>query len=106
MLLARTDTAFSLGTTLVIGINEQEKNNSLVTAFPNPVKDYLTIRKPANIATIEYGLFSVTGEQLITGEIVTTEYTFPVSNLPTGVYLLLVKNNTDFISRYRIIVER
>ena len=105
MLLARTDTAFSLGTNIVIGINEQEKNNSLVTVFPNPVNNLLTIRKPVDIGTLEYSLFNVTGEQLVTGEIVTAEYTLPIANLPTGVYMLIVKNNTNLISRYRIIIE-
>lgn len=78
-----------------LGINSIALGNSLITVFPNPTLDFVTIN--SNV-TIDYAsLYDVTGKEVLTS---TKPTTISLSNLPSGVYLLkLYAKNVTVVKR-------
>jgi hypothetical protein len=61
----------------VIGIEEVKNINILVTIYPNPTNDYLTLNvKDFEISTLSYQLYDIDGKLLKAKESKATKQTF------------------------------
>lgn len=79
---------------VVTGINEDDGIDLLVTAYPNPVNDFLVLRIDAS-ALISYGqisyrLYDLQGKLIMDENIVGDITPVPMNYLAPGIYLLKV----------------
>lgn len=86
---------------LVVGINEITPTNAIVNVFPNPFNSYTTIDLTELLQTsnsITVSLIELTGKVVF--ETTTTESSFKLynQNYSKGMYLLMLKNNTQLIT--------
>lgn len=77
-------------------------NNNKFTAYPNPVKNNLTIRYNENIKDVT--VFNLLGQQLFVKNINATEGKVDMSNLSSGTYLVKV-NSGDKVQTIKVIKE-
>lgn len=77
-------------------------NNNKFTAYPNPVKNSLTIRYNENIKDVT--VFNLLGQQLFVKNINATEGKVDMSNLSSGTYLVKV-NSGDKVQTIKVIKE-
>ncbi len=77
-------------------------NNNKFTAFPNPVKDKLTVRYNENISNVT--VFNILGQQVMTKNINATEGQVDMSTLASGTYLVKV-NSGDKVETIKVIKE-
>ena len=72
-----------------LGIRTEENRGICIS--PQPANNYLTVDSPSLIESCE--LFSIVGEKVLTIQgAKKTELTLPVSILPSGIYLVKIKN--------------
>lgn len=84
-----TSTCFDLPT---LGTKDFDLQDSF-KLYPNPVKDFITIEmNTSNGAKLD--VFDVTGNLLISKELKTTSTKLNISNLPVGIYLFKISNDT------------
>lgn len=75
-----------------------------VSVFPNPATDFISINKDENIKQIT--VFSLVGKKLKTFEEVEKNERYDVSDLPNGMYLVQVIDNTNKIVTTQRISKR
>lgn len=75
--------------TLVVGegLGLNDMNGSLLTYYPNPVKDYLTINSPKAIKSIS--IYNLAGQAVLNG-VETNNGKVNMNELPAGVYVFRV----------------
>jgi hypothetical protein len=88
-----TVTASSVNATLSV---DPIKINDFVKVYPNPATDYLYIKSNLNYQST---LYNVAGQRVMQSN----AKTLNVVDLPTGVYLLQLKSETNTISTFKII---
>jgi hypothetical protein len=88
-----TVTASSENATLSV---EPIEINDFVKVYPNPVTDYLFIKSNLNYRST---LYNVAGQRVLES----SSKQLNVIDLPTGVYLLQLKSETNTISTFKII---
>ena len=102
--VVKTDTAG-----LIVGINEiTPTTTSTVNVYPNPFNNYTTVDLTELLLTnnsIEVALMDLTGKLLF--ETTTTEHLFKLynENYPKGMYLLMIKNETQLITTTKLIIN-
>jgi hypothetical protein len=71
-----------------------EQPNTILI-YPNPVKDKITIKSNASVESpLVASIISMNGLQLLSNkEINQSESTINISHLPSGAYILILKNN-------------
>jgi len=83
--------------------SNQNGNLLHLIAYPNPVKGgmiNISIEEQQLYKNLQYSLFSMMGEKLINNvKIEQQVFDIDVSNLPTGVYIVIVSNKTSVIGR-------
>lgn len=78
-----------------LGIEETVFNISL-TAFPNPTKEYLTLKiGDYNNEKLSYLLYDIKGKQLSKGEIVAQQTQINMNSLPSAIYFVNVVNQEN-----------
>lgn len=78
-----------------VGIKETELN-ILLTAFPNPTTDNLTLQiSDYNNEKLSYQLFDMQGKQLSNGQIVAQQTQINMNSLPTATYFVNVVNQEN-----------
>uniref|UniRef100_UPI004048748E T9SS type A sorting domain-containing protein n=1 Tax=Flavobacterium sp. TaxID=239 RepID=UPI004048748E len=78
-----------------LGIKETELN-ILLTAFPNPTADHLTLQiSDYNNEKLSYQLFDMQGKQLSNGQIVAQQTQINMNSLPTATYFVNVVNQEN-----------
>ena len=78
-----------------VGIKETELN-ILLTAFPNPTMDNLTLQiSDYNNEQLSYQLFDMQGKQLSNGQIVAQQTQINMNSLPTATYFVNVVNQEN-----------
>ena len=88
------DSAYCYG----MALNMKEVENFSLVAYPNPVKDELTIDNNDVIESIE--LFDINGKSISALSFVQNRHiTIPIQNIPTGVYMLQIKSNKRVINK-------
>ena len=88
-----TVTASSVNATLSV---EPIEINDFVKVYPNPATDYLFIKSNLNYKST---LYNVAGQRVLES----SSKQLNVVDLPTGVYLLQLKSETNTISTFKII---
>lgn len=88
----------------VLGNEETTGLLLTVTAFPNPVSDYLTLKcAGAESQHLSYALFNVDGTVICSGKIKGTETRIPMSDIPASVYFLKVTDNVKEVRIFKIV---
>ena len=62
-----------------------------LSIFPNPTSNYWQIKSSQIIETLD--LFDFAGKRLIFKKIFTNDTLIDATNLPDGIYLILINNN-------------
>lgn len=63
--------------------------------WPNPAKDQLWLRMPANVSEIEIGLVDIMGRMILTREVKSNNqdiFSFSIPELKAGTYILIIKD--------------
>lgn len=75
----------------------------LVTAYPNPTVDYLTLNvENMNLTSLSYQLYDINGKIVFDGTIKGTDSNIIMSNLPPSTYFLKVQNENNNIKTFKI----
>lgn len=89
----------SLYTGNTLGNDKFNQNNSLVSLYPNPVKDILHIETTGEIKSVT--VYGILGNQVLTS----TSKDVNVTNLKKGVYLVRIQDADNKVSTKKIIKE-
>lgn len=76
------------------GINEN-KDNNMFNAYPNPVSDELTIEMKAKREMAKFELLNSNGQVVCKGSLI-EKTIIQTNNLATGVYLVKLQNGNTF----------
>ena len=69
-----------------------------IAVFPNPTGGQLNI-KTVNDGFFSFSLINLSGMLILSRDNVQHDHQLDLSSLPEGIYVLTLKNNTDFISK-------
>jgi photosystem II stability/assembly factor-like uncharacterized protein len=83
-----------------VGINEHSKAS--ITVYPNPARDFMSIKATASMQEIQ--VLNLLGQILINQPVSTQTYTLNTSMLKAGVYDLKIKMNDGFVNK-KIVVN-
>ena len=74
--------------------NLSDNNSSLnsVVFYPNPAKDQIIIKSNLTVSK-SFSIFSINGQEIITGKLNTNITKIDVGHLPKSTYILKIKNN-------------
>jgi chitinase len=82
------------GARLVSETPESASQERLVSAYPNPANEHVTIQSGAFWLNANISLHNSAGQPLVTEKIKGEDHTFDLSNLPQGLYLINISNAT------------
>lgn len=85
----------------LIGHGVEENEDNPLTVYPNPVNDKVTVRCE-DMASVS--VMSITGQQIITVEANGDQVDVDMANIPSGVYVLMVRAN-DGVSHFTRIAK-
>jgi len=89
---------------VVTGIEQAKSINLLVSAYPNPAKDYLTLNiSDSNPSVFSFQLYGMDGRILLNEKITESLTIIPVSNFVTATYFLKVTRDSQEIKTFKII---
>ncbi len=82
---------------IVSGLEEAKEINLMVSAYPNPTTDYLTLEvKSFNLSTLTIQLLDLNGKLLKTQKIEGTQTSIEMNNLvPATYFLRLIEGNKE-----------
>ncbi len=95
-------TAYAVLTVSGVGVNEVVANE-IVSVFPNPGQDKITISLPLHVSNATIEVVDQLGQVVVRQTFSGTSYTLSISELPSGVYT--VKVNGNGIAVYKKIVK-
>lgn len=79
---------------------EGQKN---VLVYPNPASDLLNVNLSGIKGKSEVSLFDINGRQVLRREVNAANTQLDISSLPTGVYIIKIKNGTKEVNTTKII---
>jgi hypothetical protein len=89
---------------VVTAIEEAKGINLLVTVYPNPATDYLTLRiDELDISNLSYQLYDIQGKLLRNEKITSNQTSIAMSNLMPATYFVKVVQGNKEIKTFRII---
>ena len=89
---------------VVTGIPEAMGIELVVSAFPNPVTDFLILRVDRyDPKDLSYQLFDINGRMVMIGRIIGEETIIDMTGQTRALYLLKVTDNNEIIKVFRII---
>ena len=80
-----------------VGITEFQ-NSNLLTIFPNPAKEIITMKTDASLVGKQYNISDYSGKLILTGVIKEEKTNLTLSNLSAGLYTIAVDNNKYFFN--------
>ena len=97
--------------TLINGINETGRIDLIVSAYPNPTTDYLTLKVsnlelPNDItgySVLSFQLFDISGNLLESEELAGNETSISMGNFLPGTYFLKITTGNKGIKTFKII---
>jgi len=89
---------------IVTSIYEAKSFDLLVNAFPNPVKDQLSVTVQDGAAeNIRFGLVDLQGTMLLEGKLVGSETQIDLATFRSGVYFLTLTVKGEKVKTFRIV---
>lgn len=83
------------------GLNQQEEYSEILV-YPNPANELVTIRMAGNQKTYKATLIDLQGRQIADYTLSGEQIELSLGNLPNGIYLLTLADNTKVIKSCRI----
>lgn len=80
---------------IATAVTEVSKPQAQVKVFPNPASNLLAIKLPYENAFKQVDLINAVGQTVYTSTIEQTSFIFPVSNFPSGLYLVRLSGNSN-----------
>lgn len=96
-------TAYAVLTVSGVGVNDVV-TNEMVSVFPNPVQDKITISLPLHVSNATIEVVDQLGQVVVRQTFSGTSYTTGINELPSGMYTVRVKGN-DFVVYKKIVKE-
>jgi len=96
-----------LGT--IVGINESADNSDLFTTFPSPASTEINILTEGATNFEEYEITSISGANVMKSQISSTlssKLTLDISDLPSGIYFIELKNKEGISARRKFVITR
>lgn len=87
------------------GINRKMDNQIGFNVYPNPVKDMFALVITTNYDNAEFSLFTIIGEQVLTGKISSTTTKISTEDLPSGLYILKVRSGNEVFEK-KIVISK
>ena len=88
----------------VTGLEKGKSINLLITAYPNPITDYLTLEvkgiKPSNL---NFQLYDIDGKLLQIGKLIGAKTQIDMSNYVPSTYFLRVISENKSIKKFKIV---
>jgi hypothetical protein len=88
----------------VIISNLQQASFADISVFPNPAEEYLTVKTDDSSGLYTMGIYNLVGEQIIKNSFVGLAK-LNVSNLPKGIYLVVISDSRNTLKTEKIIVK-
>ena len=89
---------------VVTGIEEAKGINLMVSAYPNPTSDYLTLRiDEFEISDLSYQLYDINGKLLQSEKITGNQTSIVMSNLVPSIYLVKVIQGNKEVKTFKIV---
>lgn len=89
------------------GVDEVESINLLISVYPNPTTDFLTLKIDESVSlsihTMYYQLYDVIGKQLEIKRIDVSETCIAMSNLKPSIYFLKINQNNKSVKTFKIV---
>ncbi|MBC7864158.1 MAG: T9SS type A sorting domain-containing protein [Bacteroidia bacterium] len=93
--------------TVLIGVNENEKEENAVVVFPNPAKNYFTIStENFNPQKCFYQMYDLSGKKLLEGKITNAQTQVQLQGFSNGEYIVKVFSDKEKISTHKIVVAK
>ena len=90
----------------VTSIEEAKGINLLLTAYPNPTTDYLTLRiDEFDFSNLSYQLYDMQGKLLRNEKITSNQTSIVMSNLVSATYFVKVVKGNKEIKTFKIIIN-
>lgn len=86
---------------LVLNVEQYQQENTLLTGihvYPNPTKDIITIEKE-QVGRLDIGISNTLGQRISTQTSNSQTTQLDLSTLPNGIYILSIKQGTQYTSR-------
>jgi len=92
---------------VVSGVDETESINLILSAYPNPTTDILTLKIESSatqsIQVMSYQLYDISGKLLENKKIDGSETSIAMSKLEPSIYFLKVTDNNKSVKTFKII---
>lgn len=85
------------------GVGLQENQSSLISIYPNPAAENVTIPLPPNTNKAELLVYTIQGQLLSQTQLTGTQ-TINTSNLANGVYLFVIQSNGSIVGREKVVI--
>jgi hypothetical protein len=87
-------------------INELQKVDFSISAFPNPVIEVITLKVDVeNVSGLQYLLFDQSGKLVSQKNIESSETAIPVEQLQEGIYIIKIRENSKELKSFKIIKQ-
>jgi len=89
---------------VVTGLDEVKGINLSVTAYPNPITDYLTLEvKDVELSNLSYQLYDMQGKLLQNAKIIGNQTSIAMGNLVSATYFVKVVQGNKEVKTFKII---
>ena len=88
-----------------LSVNEKLTDSHSIVIYPNPVKDFLVLQAKMPLGeNLTYELYTMQGQQIRKGNSREAKTQIDLANFPSGMYVMVVKNQTgQEIKTFKII---
>ncbi len=76
-----------------LSVSENQKLQSKINVYPNPVSDYLNIEGPHSIIISKIEILNMQGAIVISLKTIDTQNTISLADFPNGIYILRISTN-------------
>ena len=91
---------------VVTGIEEAKGIKLIVSAYPNPTTDYLTLEvQDFELSTLHFQLFDINGKLLQNEKITSTQTSIIMSNLVPATYFVKITEGNKEVKTFKIIKQ-
>ena len=88
----------------VTGLPEAEGIQLLISAYPNPLSDYLILRaEDIDIGNLRYQLFTISGTMIVSKRLESNQTSIPMSEYAPGTYLVKVTDGRRELKVFRVV---